>query len=681
MRRIIRRASWVMLAAAAAVGCTTGDPARGPEGEVSVAVAALDLQGVGDVVWDVEVVNGDSPPEVIWQRRLSSSGYGDGAGSASYVGTCDASAGVEVNSVRVWVVGVYAQAVADAGAFNGGATDGVGAVDGVALDFQNPTVSQPLTRDVTCAANTDHPVQFDVALMRPASQGFFDIAVSFNDLFCSAKLDCCADDDGTPGCAADGSEDLRLLFDPTGVRAKTFVIGFACTPGPAATADPLLLFSRLELDCSAPNTGVDFAADVAIDVSAGPGNACVAGDLASCAAVVAGSPVVDDYLFQIATFRGVEALESGGISAQKVYWNISLGVNEPSIDACRLRLSGTVDDLSDDADGVVDGTIGAGVVYPYVAWDADLGTCASEPLRFGDPAAAVTTTYTGTSDGALPFAVAFGPSFPAGDFDDCDPDPCLNGGVCVDEVGGYTCTCPPGYGDESCGTILCPLGLPGCDSWHDVSDAATVTGSGTTWSVADKSHYLGPFDPRNDTPTLITSGIGGYPSVQFNGTDAGNIGSRGLSAYTDGQTRTIVIVGRLDALPPANIGASVQCDDGLNRRFYWAWTTTGAIRFATGAQWDNTATTFSAGQSFVIVAERDRNLGRKRLYSGNTKIMDLAYTPNTNPFVGNSRCTVGGEPINGYQQMTVGEFVTFDRILSSTERTDLVNALTAKWGL
>jgi hypothetical protein len=57
---------------------------------VGVNVAALNLQGVGDVVWDVEVVNGADPAQVVWQRRLASSGYGDGAGSASYVGPCDA---------------------------------------------------------------------------------------------------------------------------------------------------------------------------------------------------------------------------------------------------------------------------------------------------------------------------------------------------------------------------------------------------------------------------------------------------------------------------------------------------------------------------------------------------------------------------------------------------------------
>lgn len=40
--------------------------------------------------------------------------------------------------------------------------------------------------------------------------------------------------------------------------------------------------------------------------------------------------------------------------------------------------------------------------------------------------------------------------------DDCAPNPgssaprCLNGGQCVDGVGRYTCTCPPGFVGEHC---------------------------------------------------------------------------------------------------------------------------------------------------------------------------------------------------------------------------------------
>ena len=33
---------------------------------------------------------------------------------------------------------------------------------------------------------------------------------------------------------------------------------------------------------------------------------------------------------------------------------------------------------------------------------------------------------------------------------DCNPDPCLNDGVCTDQVGGFTCTCDDGWSGETC---------------------------------------------------------------------------------------------------------------------------------------------------------------------------------------------------------------------------------------
>lgn len=36
----------------------------------------------------------------------------------------------------------------------------------------------------------------------------------------------------------------------------------------------------------------------------------------------------------------------------------------------------------------------------------------------------------------------------------CDPDPCLNGATCVDELNGYTCVCPAGYEGANCETNI-----------------------------------------------------------------------------------------------------------------------------------------------------------------------------------------------------------------------------------
>ncbi|TNF33944.1 MAG: hypothetical protein EP329_07735, partial [Deltaproteobacteria bacterium] len=137
-------------------------------------------------------------------------------------------------------------------------------------------------------------------------------------------------------------------------------------------------------------------------------------------------------------------------------------------------------------DHVVGGVIAAGTVYPFVTWDADLGTCAEEPLTFGDPGATVRTGYSTTSGDATAFGFRYGPGLPPTpicaapcanggtclggdvcscasgfdgphceiDLDPCDPDPCLNGGVCSQDVDGYTCACPPGYEGAECQTLV-----------------------------------------------------------------------------------------------------------------------------------------------------------------------------------------------------------------------------------
>jgi len=437
----------LVLSLVSCAGCGVAtDPVSPPGAGVAIDVAALNLSGVGDVVWDIEVDNGRSPTaDVVWQRRITSSGYGDGAGSASYIGPCDADPAVAQNTIKVWVVGVYASAVSSSGAFNSGLDTGVGAVTGTPIDFQNPTTGGPLTQVVTCAENVDVPVQFDVALMRPAQQGFFDIAVNFNDIFCSAKLDCCADTNGD-GCAGDGSEDIDLLFDASGARARTIVLGFACTAGAADGVTTDLYLDPIALDCDVQSDGTTFVADVSIDpATGGPGNVCTAGALSACAAVTEESGAVDadTYLFQIATFRGQEQLETGGVDARKVYWNVALGANA-GISACTLRTRGTADDAANAGDNVVNGVIAAGTVYPYIAWDVDLASCGSEPLTFDDPSAAVTTAYTATGDGATSFAYHYAAGASAGSF--CDPV-CENGGVCVAGV----CDCDgTGYTGATC---------------------------------------------------------------------------------------------------------------------------------------------------------------------------------------------------------------------------------------
>ena len=41
------------------------------------------------------------------------------------------------------------------------------------------------------------------------------------------------------------------------------------------------------------------------------------------------------------------------------------------------------------------------------------------------------------------------------DIDDCNPNPCANGGTCTDGVDSYTCQCAAGYTGPNCNTSKC----------------------------------------------------------------------------------------------------------------------------------------------------------------------------------------------------------------------------------
>jgi len=427
----------------------------GPRFEVDVA--ALGLADVGDVVWDIEVLNGAATPAVVWRQRVTSTQYGNGAGSVSYVGPCDASE--PSHTVRLWLVGLYAAPIAAPGVFAAGSATAIAASP---LDVASPTTTAPLVRTVDCVENADTEVRFDVTVMRPARQGFFDIAVAFNDIFCSAKLDCCDDRDGN-GCAADHSEDLLLLHDETGTRARTLVMGFACTAGAGQGVVTDLYLDALELDCDVGSDLSTFAPDLTIDPAAPePGNLCTAGAVAACPSVYAGPGVdADQFLYQVAVFRDVQS--QGPAGAQVVSWNTTLGVR-PGIAGCHLRVRGTADDAADASDHVSDGTIAAGIVYPVIDWDVDLGTCGSEALSFA-PDAPVAITYSAGDGPAIGFAYHFGAGIPAAPF--CVPA-CDAGDVCV----AGTCVTPDRVAPD-------PVALsePAATPFASSDDSVTISGS------------------------------------------------------------------------------------------------------------------------------------------------------------------------------------------------------------
>ena len=292
-------------------------------GRVAVSVAPLSLPGVTDAEYTVTVR--DAPNgggEVVWTKDVTSSAYGDGGGSLSLVGPCDADAGINTITLELTAL-----------------RDGAGILP--TSDYMNPT---PVSLEAACAPNADVAVTFDLTVARRAQQGFFDVAVSFGDVFCSAKLDCLDDDGG----------DLELLHDPDShARDLTAVIGFACTG--SVTGATWLYMNDPVVSCTglAPDlVTVDASGQGNLDLDAAP-NANPGG-----------------YLFAASVFKGAEGL------ANTAYWNISLGLREAAFGAagdCTLTLRATASDqeLPQEPGGF---PLPAGSVYPVIDWSVPLSS-------------------------------------------------------------------------------------------------------------------------------------------------------------------------------------------------------------------------------------------------------------------------------------------------------------------
>jgi len=223
MHRMVTYLAVLVPLSCSAWACSDSNQTSGPSLEVNVS--PLSLPGISEACYGINVNNGTG--DLVWSRTKVCSGqFGNGAGGdISYVGPCDADS--PAHTVTLFIENLRDDA-------------------GLPLaveDWQNPCESPTgCTQSVACVENADTPVTFNITVMRRAYQGFFDLAVDFEDVFCSGKVDC----EGTEG------DPIELLHNRDGERDQTVVVALACTGGPGEGDTTTLHMNDIRIVCADP---------------------------------------------------------------------------------------------------------------------------------------------------------------------------------------------------------------------------------------------------------------------------------------------------------------------------------------------------------------------------------------------------------------------------------------------
>jgi len=395
----MKRFQFMGALAACSLGMTLGACAdesntKDPVG-FKITTSALTLPGVGDACYNLTVRHATTDPsggndnvfdaagDVWTQTGICGRQYGS-KGAITYIGTCDADNSTEANpgadgsaynEVQIVLTSLTDdsdQSISES-TFRNPCKDGLLDSDltGATPDPAEPTCKKTLL----CTANTDTLAAFNITLMRDANQGFFDVAVNFEDIFCSAKFDTCYNAD-TQASDTDGPDWIKLLFKGAD-RGRTAVLAIACTRGQDNSDGTDLFLSDVAVNC-----GGTLNFDETTD-----GNGA--------------DPTGATGVFGYAVYRGQEA------SNDIVYYNVAVGFNDGTLPTtCNVSATASAgerdsDHFTSDA-GVWNPPAGS---YPLITVDADVVDASGnyQCVQWGlnevaaDDSTPVATTYTGDS--------------------------------------------------------------------------------------------------------------------------------------------------------------------------------------------------------------------------------------------------------------------------------------------
>lgn len=476
------------------VGCT-GSTSPSPTGSIAVNVGGLSIPGLTNACYGLTITS-PSGGTVIEREGLCADDFGDGESSITFIAPCDASS--PNNTVTLVLESL---------------TDTVGPVpvDSYVNPCGDPTVPSnsplynydghgPCSRSIACNPNADSLAAFDLTVMRSAGQGFFDIMVAFDDVFCSAKADCTDPNTNQP---------RALLFAPGGAtRIPTAVFALACTSGDLP-ADTHLYMTALTITCQG-------AAPITLSMHAAAGNQFTLANQAPAP------------LTQAAIYRGAEQLinQATNQPAGKLYQNVALGFElDGDPKSCTATLTATA------TNGTLDEcTLETSTVYPTITWQVDLtnasGTAfactqhALDEVPLDDVFTSYPTTsptFTSTISTVATLAVA----------EACDDSPsvgAIEGIVYFERWQSFMDELYPGrpiFYEDQPESVFDVFLQEQVDAWDLFGYDAPVAPN--TWDRLWRFVY-GPegFDLAGQNPVISISGSGGYAaSVTLADTDDG----------------------------------------------------------------------------------------------------------------------------------------------------------------
>jgi hypothetical protein len=159
------------------------------------------------------------------------------------------------------------------------------------------------TRQYTCVDSQSVQANFSFFALASSQQGFFDISVGTDLVYCSAKLDC---------------SEKSSFFD----GGDGAVLGFACSGGNAGTTDTVLHMDDIVIDCGIGGS-VTLVPDVAGNLP--PGN------ITGTVGLLETSNV----------YRGAQTLSG----VENVYWNVAIELSATALaETCTLTTTATATD-------------------------------------------------------------------------------------------------------------------------------------------------------------------------------------------------------------------------------------------------------------------------------------------------------------------------------------------------